>query len=308
MRREAVIAASIMHPNVCTTLDAGTLPDGSPFIVMERLTGVSVEESWLGARVMLIDALDIAIQTAAGLAAAHAAGVLHRDIKPGNVFLTSTTLSERRHVKILDFGVAELSRSLDVGASGLMVGTPHYAAPEQVQSLPNLDQRLDVYGVGVLLYEMLSGKRAFAGASYPELLRNITTGTLEPLAELCPQLPEFIVAPVAKAMFAQRDGRYSSARELLDALVDSHVKLTGEPYVPPWAIVAAPAVVRLGSGGDTVPTAAPIELTLPPRPPPMVGAPSAREHGKAKARPVTATLTINEPLPGATTHRKGSSS
>jgi serine/threonine-protein kinase len=274
-QREAVIAAAILHPNVCAVLDAGALPDGSPFIVLERLDGGSVEQRWSGQQVPVLDALDVALQTLAGLTAAHAAQVLHRDVKPANVFVVKTAASERPLVKIIDFGAAQVPRSPEHTPSGFIVGTPHYLSPEQAAGARDLDQRVDVYGVGLLLYEMLAGRRAFEDAPQRVLLRRITRGELEPLRTACPRLPGPLEASIMRAMSVDKDSRHETARELLDELARIHEHLTGRPYTPPWALVGAPAVVN-ASGSDTAPTAAPIEATLPrgrPSAPPRIDAP-----------------------------------
>jgi eukaryotic-like serine/threonine-protein kinase len=248
VHREAVVAASFTHPNVCATLDAGTLPDGSPFVVLERLEGWSVDARIEQGPIPLHEALDIAIQTLAGLAAAHAAGILHRDVKPSNVLLVETERGERPLVKVLDFGAAQSVASHEITPVGTTVGTPHYLAPEQTTGTQNLDQRVDVYGVGVLLYEMLSGHRAFAAERYSELLQKVANGQVDSLALLAPRLPASVVATVHRAMATERQFRFSTARDFLDALVVIYESITRTHYVPPWALVAAPAYVRTGSG------------------------------------------------------------
>lgn len=281
--REAVVAASIMHPNVCQTLDAGSLADGSPFVALEKLDGQSCEERLRDGRIAPPEALDIAIQTLAGIAAAHAAGVLHRDLKPANVFLVETERGERPLVKILDFGAAHSLQSSEITPAGLTVGTPQYIAPEQTSGAANLDQRVDVYGVGVLLYEMLTGRRAFAAATYPEMLKKVASGAVEPLKSLLPDLAPALVKAVHRAMSVDREFRFSSARDFSDALVATYEQTTGHRYVPPWALVAAPAYVSLRESSEVRAAA--------PQPPPMV-------MGSVPEGPVSATMIGPPPGPG----------
>ena len=291
VHREAVLAASINHPNVCMTLDAGTLADGSPYVVMERLSGTSVENRIRERRIEPVEALDIAIQTLAGLSAAHAAGILHRDIKPANILLVETERGERPLVKILDFGAAHSASSLELTPAGITVGTPHYLAPEQASGTHGLDQRADVYGVGILLYEMLAGRRAFAGASYRELLQRVATGDVVPLRTVCPDLPGPIQHAVARGMSVDRDYRFATARDFLDTLTALHEQLSGMRYVPPWALVAAPAYVRSRESAEIQ------ALPRPPSRPQIVpGSDSSIPPGPDDA-PVTKTLTVALPEP-----------
>jgi eukaryotic-like serine/threonine-protein kinase len=248
VHREAVVAASFTHPNVCATLDAGMLADGSPFVVLERLEGIAVDARIEQGPIPVLEALDIAIQALAGLAAAHAAGILHRDVKPGNVLLVETERGERPLVKLIDFGSAQSLEAHEITPAGTTVGTPHYLAPEQTTGTQNLDQRVDVYGVGVLLYEMLSGQRAFEAERYSELLQKVANGHVDSLGTICPGLPACVVGAVHRAMATQREFRFSTARDFLDALVAIHESMSRARYVPPWALVAAPAYVRTGSG------------------------------------------------------------
>lgn len=292
VHREAVLAASINHPNVCMTLDAGSLSDGSPYVVMERLSGTSVENRIRERRIELVEALDIAIQTLAGLSAAHAAGVLHRDIKPANILLVETERGDRSLVKILDFGAAHSASSLELTPAGITVGTPHYLAPEQASGTHGLDQRADVYGVGILLYEMLAGRRAFAGASYRELLQRVASGEVTPLRAVCSDLPGPVQHAVARAMSVDRDYRFATARDFLDRLEELHDQLTGSHYVPPWALVAAPTYVRSRESAEIQ------ALPRPPSAPQVVvsGHCSSAPPGPDEA-PVTKTLTVALPGP-----------
>lgn len=288
VHREAILAAAISHPNVCMTLDAGTLADGSPFVVMERLSGTSVENRLRERKLAVPEALDIAIQTLAGLAAAHAAGILHRDVKPANILLVETERGDRSLVKILDFGAAHSASSFELTPAGLTVGTPQYLAPEQASGAHGVDQRADVYAVGLLLYEMLTARRAFAGATYREILQRVAAGDVVPLRTLCPDLPPVLQKAVARAMSIDRDFRYATARDFLDALVPIIEELTRSRYVPPWALVAAPAYVQSRESSE-------VEALPRPAPPPPVARGSA--PALPEAAPVTQTVTVALPEP-----------
>ena len=167
--REAKVAMSITHPNVVKIFDAGTRPDGTPFIVMEPLVGETLGEYLRRDRVMGAEvALTVFRQAAAGLAAAHRAGVVHRDVKPDNVFLLGD-IGEPFGVKIVDFGFAKPGRGRGGSAAGVILGTIEYMAPEQVVSDPS-DARTDVYGLGAVMYRAVTGRLPFDVKDDMELL------------------------------------------------------------------------------------------------------------------------------------------
>jgi serine/threonine-protein kinase len=223
--REARVAAAIHHPNVCTVIDAGSLPDGRPFIVMERLWGESlrkclVRTGAIDARVMI----DLAIQVLSGLEAVHAMGIVHRDVKPDNVFLVQRP-GYPPLVKLLDFGMCRSSASaLDdepmpaddrtLTFAGTVVGTPEYMAPEQVSGTRTFDARIDIYAVGVVLYEALTGTRAFTAPDVRAVLVSVLVKTLPPLRSLRPDLPPSLEWIVSRAIDRNPRARYATAREL----------------------------------------------------------------------------------------------
>ena len=176
--REARAAGALNHPNLCSVFDVG-LHDGTPFVVMELLEGESLHHRLRQGPLPLRKALEGAAQIARGLAAAHAKGMVHRDLKPANVFLTRDG-----RFKILDFGLAKLTRpDLTAAAKddtvpltrtmpGVLMGTIGYMAPEQVRG-EDADSRSDVFALGAVLYEMLTGTRAFPGDTFPEIAYRI---------------------------------------------------------------------------------------------------------------------------------------
>jgi serine/threonine protein kinase len=215
---EARVASSVKHMNVVDLLDYGTTPLGSPFYVMEFLDGRSLaRELARNGSIEPARALDIACQIARGLSAAHQAGVIHRDLKPDNVYLVAADQHGPELVKILDFGIAHVSgRKTRLTAAGAVVGTPEYMSPEQARGT-DLDGRSDLYALGVVLFEALTGKVPLSAES--------TVGTLtKQVFELAPRLrdrdPRFAAFPSVEAALGRllaknRDERPATA---LDAL------------------------------------------------------------------------------------------
>jgi serine/threonine protein kinase len=238
---EARAAARIGHPNICEVYDLGTLDDGRPYLVMEKLVG----ETWADciAReggLPFADIIDVMRQVLSGLYAAHENGIIHRDIKPENVFL-SKRVGCPPVAKILDFGVSKMiSRhpqskddgDLEMTRTGIVLGTPYYLAPEQARGDRNLDARVDLYACGVMLYEAIVGRRPFVAANYNALLIQILTGAPRPIREYRKDIPEDLVLIVDKAMGRERHQRYQSAVDFQTDL--QQVELPPTPSrVPP---------------------------------------------------------------------------
>jgi serine/threonine-protein kinase len=220
-RREALAMGAVRHDNVVAVMDTGTDEDGAPFIVMEHLEGESLSAMLRRDRVLpLVFAYRIAAQILLGLGAAHAKNVVHRDLKPGNVFMARQPDGTVR-AKILDFGVSKLadsSATLNVTADGVAIGTPSFMAPEQIRGQPDLDVRIDVYSVGVLLYRMLTGTLPFRAASSDQLNRQILTGEPVPPRELRPDIPQELEDVILRAMHRDRRQRYPETESFRAAL------------------------------------------------------------------------------------------
>lgn len=219
-RREAETVGLINHPNIVRLLDFHAEPNEPPFLVMELLDGFSLrQELTRHGPFSPGRAVFVASQVLAALAAVHRAHVIHRDIKPDNVLLT-TMSGMGDIVKLLDFGVAKL-QSVPHGETltqaGTVLGTPTYMAPEHARGAA-IDPRSDLYSVAAVLYEMLSGKAPFGGDNYNALLFAISQGKPEPLAELRPDVPAALVAVIERGMRPEPDERYARAEELADAL------------------------------------------------------------------------------------------
>lgn len=205
--REARAASSIDHPNVGTIFGVEQSPDGRRFIVMAFYDGVTLGELLRQGPLPAARAVPLARQIALGLAEAHHHGIVHRDIKPSNVILTRQGVA-----KIVDFGLASLSGSDRLTQTGARMGTPHYMSPEQAFGHP-ADHRTDLWSLGILLYEMLTGAPPFAAPSIPAALYRIVNEELPP-ANLDPAL----AALLAKALAKQPDLRFQSARDFILAL------------------------------------------------------------------------------------------
>ena len=245
LEQEARLAGSLNHSNIVSVYDVG-VHDGSPYVVTEFLHGETLREHLAKGPVPLSSALEWAVQMAQGLAAAHAHGIVHRDLKPENVFLTRSG-----QVKLLDFGIAKASAAVTeshglleptlspVGSAtstGVVLGTPGYMSPEQVRAEP-ADSRSDIFSLGAVLYELLSGQRPFRGGSVVEIGYAILHEDPPPLP---PSVPGPVVQLVNRCLAKDPEQRFQSARDLafsLDALrsVTGPVTaaLTGAPVAPP---------------------------------------------------------------------------
>jgi tRNA A-37 threonylcarbamoyl transferase component Bud32 len=222
--REARAVARISHPGVVALFDSGELPDGTAFLVMEKLPGHDLAH-WLSrdGPGTPRQVAQLARQAAAALAAAHQAGVVHRDVKPANVFLVPEGAGFR--VKVLDFGLAKsMAYEKGLTQSGMIVGTPEYMSPEQVRGW-DVDARTDVYSLGAVCYEALVGRRAISGEDIGRIMVNVIDAVPEPVSELLPGVPSEAVAALEAAL----------AKEFLDRPAD----------VTAWAATLADALERM---------------------------------------------------------------
>jgi serine/threonine protein kinase len=217
--QEARLASSIKHPNVVEISDFGALEEGNAFFVMELLEGRTVaaridDEGPLPPKT----ALSVALQIVLGLEAAHAQGIVHRDLKAENVFLCAGGPDAEFLVKLLDFGIARAAGSR-LTAAGAMLGTPEYMAPEQVRGL-EVDARTDLYALGIIMFELLTGKVPFSSTSVPETLRGHLEGRPPRLVEARAELDRFtaIDALIADLLAKSPDARPGSAREVFTRL------------------------------------------------------------------------------------------
>jgi serine/threonine-protein kinase len=219
-RQEAWSASSIGHDNIIAIDDFASLPSGSVYLAMEFLSGQSLAERMkMGPPLEIGDALDIFVQVARGLAAAHEKGIIHRDMKPENIFLAA--IKSRTVVKILDFGIAKVSGaegSHSLTRTGAIFGTPHYMSPEQALGKP-LDLRSDIYSVGVIMYEVFTGKVPFEAESFMGILTKHITSEPKRPSEVSPSVPPEMEAVILKAMAKDSAQRYASMDELANDIL-----------------------------------------------------------------------------------------
>jgi serine/threonine-protein kinase len=217
LRREAEVLSTIDNPAVVRIETYGQLPDGRLFLVIELLEGETLGARMRREQRLAPEALSpIVAGVAAGLGAAHRAGVVHRDLKPDNVFLCKAP--DGVQVKILDFGISKVySNEERLTRTGQVLGTPRYMAPEQLSAEPDLDARTDVYALGVILYEALAGTPPFVATTPSDLILAILHGKVTPLRVLRPELPAALESIVARAMTRHRDLRYATPVELAEA-------------------------------------------------------------------------------------------
>lgn len=218
--REARLLARLEHENIVNLLDAGNDAEFGHYLVLEFIRGSTLREalpSFRGAPLRHV--LEIVRQLASGLGHAHAAGIVHRDLKPENVMLTSHA-DGRPLLKILDFGIARLCEADDASltTSGTALGTAAYMAPEQARGERDIDQRADVFAVGVIVYELLAGARPFDGSSYNETLFQILTKPHTPLQRMRQDLPAEVCGAVERALLKERAQRFPEIDDFSRAL------------------------------------------------------------------------------------------
>lgn len=223
--QEAKAAGSLNHPGIITIYDAGREDDWA-YIAMEYLEGEELRDLMAKGRMTLAVVLDIAAQVASALDFAHERGVVHRDIKPGNIMV----LRDGK-VKIMDFGIARMRVSAVKTRVGMLLGSPKYMSPEQVIGR-RMDHRSDIFSLGVVLFEMIAGMAPFSGKDMAELMYAVVnTQQLRP-SQLNPATPEMLDLIVAKALQKNTDIRYQSAREMADDLRACRAALGDTPGLP----------------------------------------------------------------------------
>lgn len=282
--KEARAAAKIDHPGIVTVFECGTIAgtgtahDGNAYIAMELLRGYSLTQHLeQKGRMPVAEAILIARQVAAALAVAHASGIVHRDLKPDNVFLLADPLVKGGfRIKILDFGVAKLAEPKEVGVnthSQVMLGTPKYMSPEQARSARAVDRRTDIYMLGCMLFEMVTGKAPYDGPGAIDMIIQHTTSPIPSPAAIVPDLPPAMDALIRKMLGKEPDDRPASMLAIDQAL---------EAIQADIAPSSAPRP-RVADELPTVPNVPPRRPT--PAPPPMQVAETVADSSPFKSTP-----------------------
>jgi eukaryotic-like serine/threonine-protein kinase len=250
--REAKAASAVKSEHIARVLDSGS-HEGRPFLVMELLVGED-----LGARLRRSHRLSVdetahvVAQILKGLVGAHAAGIVHRDLKPDNVLLVERD-GDRDFVKIVDFGTSKIqpltgkTKPLSLTRRGVAVGTPLYMSPEQAQARDDVDERSDLYSVGALAFECLTGRPPHVGETDDDVVASICTRDAPSVRSLAPATPEGVAAFVDRALARDRADRFLSARQMLDALA-------GAVAAPSSGATPAPASPRGGAEPGVTPS------------------------------------------------------
>jgi serine/threonine protein kinase/dipeptidyl aminopeptidase/acylaminoacyl peptidase len=294
--QEARATGMLNHPNLLTVYDVGRDEEGNPFLVTELLEGETLRSRLERGALSPRKAVEAALQMSQGLAAAHDKGVVHRDLKPDNIFLTRDG-----RLKILDFGIAKLTGAtgsdgptftMAATEPGMVLGTVGYMSPEQVRGEP-VDHRSDIFSLGTIFFEMLTGTRAFRRTSAIETLSAILKEEPPDLTELLPNLPPALERLVRRCMEKDREQRMQSARDLAFNL-ETLASMAGTATLSSLPRASSPSHPPIVTSGPHTPTAAMRTQSTPPRT-------SARPAMKPKRRvsPILLTLLFLVSIAGA---------
>jgi serine/threonine-protein kinase len=272
--REAQAAALVGSEHICEVLDLGMLPDQTRYMVMEYLEGDTLSGLIKkNGRLKPAQSIPILTQILDALGAAHAAGIIHRDLKPDNVFILPQKGGITNFVKVLDFGVSKFSQmggeAMNVTRAGAVVGTPYYMSPEQARGSSAIDQRTDVYAIGVLLYQASTGQVPYQAETFNELLFKIVLEVAPPPQVYVPDIDPEFAAIIQRAMAREPDQRFQSCQQFRDALVQFQSSRAN-----PLPAFKLPSFPDGGAGGPTPARTEVLDLSkLPPlAPPPAPGA------------------------------------
>ncbi|HEY3236305.1 MAG TPA: protein kinase [Polyangiaceae bacterium] len=243
--REARIAARLESEYVVKVLDTGRLKSGAPFIVMEYLEGETLADALVRSKTLPTElVVDYVLEACDAIAEAHSLGIIHRDLKPSNIFLSRRADGSDR-VKVLDFGISKTLGQTLLTHSAAFLGSPQYVAPEQIEAAKEVDQRADIWALGVILYEALSGRRPFSGKTLSELCSNILAGSAERLDNHGAPVERALSDCVESCLAKRVQDRPATVLELAQALV---------PFASPRGRAALPRIERVTSraSGDFV--------------------------------------------------------
>jgi eukaryotic-like serine/threonine-protein kinase len=246
--REAQAAGHIGNDHILEVLDLGQLENGDLYLVMEYLDGEALSDRVrrLG-RMSPEQIVPLMLEVLEGLAAAHAAGIIHRDLKPDNIFIVKEKAGQKDFVKIIDFGISKFQPlsgdGMKMTKTGAMMGTPYYMSPEQATGSRETDQRSDIYALGVIVYECVTGTVPFDAPSFNQLLFKIALTTPPPLEQVIPDLDPGFCSIVAKAMAREVETRFATCEDFSAALVEWTRTRAGVSVPPPPSEAAMHAEV-----------------------------------------------------------------
>jgi eukaryotic-like serine/threonine-protein kinase len=272
-RREAEVVSRIGHPNIVEISDFNTLPDGTPYLVLEYLDGETLASRLTRGPLAPAAAMDVLRQVGSALRAAHQAGVVHRDLKPDNIFLCPSDAGGVVHdrVKVLDFGISKIKGSETVVTQdAVLVGTPRYMAPEQAQGKnQEVDARTDLFALGAITYEMLGGRPPFDGEAIATLVYAIVHEPHVPLATLVPSLAPNVTAAIDRALAKRPADRFADVASFAEAVTGRPLETlqSGAPGPARAAVPTDPLAATAASVGATPPAAGDLPRATAPRRP-----------------------------------------
>ncbi len=280
--REARAAVKIKSEHVARVLDVGSLSSGEPYMVMEYLQGSDLaKQIRKHGAISVSQAVDFVLQASDAIANAHAIGIIHRDLKPANLFSTRAS-DGTLTIKVLDFGISKLTQEASMATpdgaltnTQAVMGSPSYMSPEQMQSSKQVDARTDIWSLGAILFELLTGRLPFEAPTVPELIIKIVTQPAPSVRSVSPDVPEALAAVVARCLEKDRERRYANVAEFARALA---------PFAPAHARPQVDRINRVMQFAGAPPPA-PAANTTDPMGEPLTEAPwgrTSRERNERK--------------------------